>query len=117
MIDHETLRQYLLSKPATTEEFPFGPGAAVYKVMGKMFALRAEDSSPPSISLKCEPNLAIMLRDTYPAVTQGYHLNHRHWNTVLVDGSIPDDEIFEMIDHSFEQVVKGLPKRVRESLR
>jgi predicted DNA-binding protein (MmcQ/YjbR family) len=115
-MDRETLRAYCLSKPSTVEEFPFGPEAAVYKVLSKMFALLPVQSDPPSLSLKCDPTLAAILRDTYPAVTPGYHLNKRHWNSVKVDGSIPDDEVLEMIDHSYDQVVKGLPRKERESL-
>ena len=104
-----------LAFPEATEDQPFGPGALVYKVRGKMFALIAPES-PPSISLKCNPVLATMLRETYPAVTGGYHLNKRHWNTVVVDGSVPESELREWIAHSYELVVKGLPKRDRQEL-
>lgn len=105
----------LLAYPDAIEDQPFGPGVLVYKVRGKMFALVAPEN-PPSISLKCNPILATMLRDTYPAVTAGYHLNKRHWNTVVIDGSIPKPEILEWIDHSYDLVVKGLPKRDRQAL-
>lgn len=109
-----------LSKKGAVGEYPFGPDALVIKVMGKMFALipvtLAEDM--PSISLKCDPTLAEMLRQTYPdTVTPGYHLNKRHWNTVIIDGSIPDDEVLEMIDHSYDLVVKGLTRAQRETLQ
>lgn len=113
----EPLRTYLLAKAATTEEQPFGPDALVFKVMGKMFALVAWQQVPLRISLKCDPYLAELLRTTYAAVTPGYHLNKRHWNTVVLDGSIPEAEIAEMIDASYELVVKGLKKGDRERLQ
>jgi predicted DNA-binding protein (MmcQ/YjbR family) len=106
----------LLAFAEVTQEQPFGPNADVYKVAGKMFALLAPDADPPAVSLKCEPGLAIHLRETYPAVIPGYHLNKQHWNTVYLDGSIPADDIREMIEHSYERVVAGLPKRVRDRL-
>lgn len=111
----DDLIAHVLTYPEAIEDQPFGPGALVYKVRGKMFALIAPES-PPSISLKCNPVLATMLRDTYPAVTGGYHLNKRHWNTVVVDGSVPENELREWIEHSYDLVVKGLPKRDRVAL-
>lgn len=116
MLDRNALRDYCLSRKAAKAEFPFGPEAEVFKVMGKMFALIPTDANPPSISLKCDPVLAEMLRQTYPAVIPGYHLNKRHWNTVTSDGSVPDDELLEMIDNSYALVVKGLTKADRERL-
>lgn len=114
----EDLREYCNSKPGAVEDFPFDDVTLVVKVRGKIFALMATDQSPntPSVNLKCEPALAEMLRETYPAVVPGYHMNKRHWNTVTVDGSIPEPEVYEMIDHSYEQVVKSLPKKDREGL-
>lgn len=97
-------------------EQPFGPEVDVFKVMGKVFALIPVDAAPPQISLKCDPTFAAILRENYAAVTPGYHLNKRHWNTIVVDGSIPQDEIEEWIDQSYEQVVKGLTKAQRQSL-
>src|SRR4051812_14615380 len=116
MLDEQSLRDHCLSQTGAVEEYPFGPGAAVYKVMGKMFALIAEGSDPPSISLKCDPNLAAILREAYTAVTPAYHMNKVHWNGVRSDGSIPDDELREMIDASYDLVVKSLPRRDREAL-
>jgi predicted DNA-binding protein (MmcQ/YjbR family) len=115
-MDRETLRAYCLSRPQAVEDFPFGEDVAVYKVLGKVFALLPVESNPPSISLKCDPVLAEMLRETYPTVTPGYHLNKKHWNSIEVDGSMPEDELLEMIDHSYAQVVKGLPKAERARL-
>ena len=114
----DDLREFCNSKPGAVEDFPFDDVTLVVKVRGKIFALMATDQDPntPSINLKCEPALAEMLRETYPAVVPGYHMNKRHWNTVTVDGSIPESEIHEMIDHSYEQVVKSLPRKDREGL-
>jgi predicted DNA-binding protein (MmcQ/YjbR family) len=92
------------------EDFPFGEDVAIYKVMGKMFALIPVDATN-QISLKCDPTFAEVLRQTYAEGTPGWHLNKRHWNDVITDGSIPDDEIEEMIDHSYDLVVKGLSKK------
>jgi predicted DNA-binding protein (MmcQ/YjbR family) len=115
-MDRGELRSYCLSKKATIEDFPFGDDVAVYKVVGKVFALMPIEG-PIRISLKCDPTLALMLRETYPSVTPGYHLNKKHWNTVEVDESIPDSEVLEMVDHSYDQVVKGLSKTEREKLQ
>lgn len=111
------LKGYLLAFPGTTEETPFGPEALVYKVRGKMYALVAWEADPLTISLKCDPDQALFLRDMYPAVQPGYHLNKRHWNTVTLDGSIGDAEIASMIADSYDLVVrKNLTRAERESL-
>jgi predicted DNA-binding protein (MmcQ/YjbR family) len=112
----DTVR-YCLSKPGAAETWPFGDEVAVFKVVGKMFALLPVDADPPEISLKCDPTLATVLRSTYGAVRPGYHLNKRHWNTVTLDGSIDDDEVQEWIDHSYELIVAKLPRGERETLR
>ena len=92
------------------EDYPFGDGVAVFKVGGRMFALVSLDGDPGSVNLKCDPGLALELRAVYAAVRPGYHQNKRHWNTVELDGSIDDDELREMIDHSYELVVRRLPR-------
>ncbi|MEZ4646101.1 MAG: MmcQ/YjbR family DNA-binding protein [Chloroflexota bacterium] len=115
MMERSALHAYLLAKPGTTEERPFGPETAVFKVMGKMFAL-VPDDSPLRINLKCDPNDALFLRDIYTAVQPGYHMNKRHWNTVIYDGSIPLDVFHSMIDDSYDLVVKTLRKADREKL-
>lgn len=117
-MDRDDLKNYCVAKQGTTAEFPFGPDVLVMKVGGKMFALiPVGEADPTSISLKCDPTLAEMQRQTYPGtVKPGYHLNKRHWNTVMVDGTIPDDELLEMIDHSYELIVQSLPKAKREGL-
>ena len=119
MLDRDQLKAHCLSKKGTAGEYPFGPGAFVVKVMGKMFALIPDDNpdETPTISLKCDPTWAEILRQTYPAVTGAYHMNKKHWNSVLVDGSISDEEVIEMIDHSYELVVKGLRKAERDQLQ
>ena len=105
----EEICAMILAYPGAQEDQPFGPGALVYKVRGKMFAL-VSDSIPPKVSLKCNPVLATMLRDTYPAVTPGYHLNKQHWNTVLMDHSLPDKLIKEWIVDSYNLVSSKLPR-------
>lgn len=114
-MDIEDLKAYGLSKKGTSFDFPFGEDTLVLRVMGKIFALAGVKGS--SMNLKCDPDWAEVLRQTYPAVTPGYHMNKRHWNTIRLDGSITDDEILEMMDHSYEQVLKGLKKADREKLR
>ena len=109
------LRNYCLSKKGAVETFPFGEDVRVFKVITKMFAL-VPVSASASISLKCEPTWGQILRNTYAAVQPGYHLNKEHWITVICDGSIPDEEILGMIDHSYERVVKGLSQKDREVL-
>jgi predicted DNA-binding protein (MmcQ/YjbR family) len=88
----------------------------VFKVAGKMFALVSLGSPPGSVSLKCDPDVAVELRGQYAAITAGYHLNKRHWNTVTLDGSVPDEELLELIDHSYELVVAGLTRAERKQL-
>ena len=116
----ETLREYCLSKPGVTEGFPFDEDALVFKVMGKMFALmpdRLSEGGHPTINLKCDPEFALILRQTYAAVEPGYHMNKRHWNTIHIDGTIPDDEIRDMIDQSYELVTSHLPKKLQLKLQ
>lgn len=111
-----SLKGYLLGKPETVEDYPFGPDAAVYKVHGKMFALVFRDGKTEAVNLKCHPLEAIELRDVFSAVRPGYHMNKKHWNTVTLDGSLPAGELQRMIDNSYALVVKGLPKAVRTGL-
>ena len=113
----EQLKAYLLDKKGSVEERPFGPEALVYKVMGKMFALVAWEADPLTVSLKCDPDEALFLRDIYTAVLPGYHMNKKHWNTVTVDGSVPQKEFRRMIDDSYNLVVKGLTNAQRQSLQ
>lgn len=115
-MNFESLRQYLLGKPGASEEFPFGPSAMVFKVRGKMFGLIAVQETPLRLNLKCDPELALHLRAMYEAVKPGYHMNKKHWNTVTIDGTLPDEEIITMINDSYDLVVKGLPQGERKSL-
>jgi predicted DNA-binding protein (MmcQ/YjbR family) len=109
-MDLAQFREYCLSKPCATEGTPFGPAVLVFKVSGKMFALAALDDVPTTVNLKCDPDLALELRDRYEQVTPGYHMNKKHWNTVEIEGGIPDPELRKMIDHSYDLVAKGLRK-------
>jgi len=112
----ETLRDYLLQKKGSTEEMPFGPEVLVFKVMGKMFALVSWQATPLKISLKCDPMEALFLRDMYTAVTPGYHLDKRHWNTITLDGSVPETDLYRMIDDSYILVAQSLKKADRDFL-
>ena len=115
-MDVDVVRDYLLGKPEALEDFPFGPDVAVMKVRGKMFATLGEESGEGRMNLKCDPGQALALRDIFAAVLPGYHMNKKHWNTIKLDGSIPEGEIQRMIDHSFALVVGGLSKKVREGM-
>jgi len=112
----ETFREYCLSKSGATEDTPFGPEDIVFKVEGKMFAIAALDEVPPRVNLKCDPDLALELRDRYEQVGPGYHMNKKHWNTIELDGVIPQAEIRKMVDHSYDLVVQSLPKAKRAKL-
>lgn len=114
-MDRQGLYDYIMGKKGAFEDRPFGPDTAVFKVMGKMFAL-IPDGKPLQMNLKCDPDEAVFLRQMYAAVQPGYHMNKRHWNTVTVDGTIPDEEIRQMVDSSYNLVVKGLKKADREAL-
>ena len=104
------------AKHGAVEDYPFGDEVAVFKVAGKMFALVPLGETPGSVSLKCNPDLAGALRDRYAGVTPGYHLSKRHWNTVTLDGSVPDEEVLELIDHSYDLVVARLTRAQRNQL-
>ena len=114
-MDLEYFRDYCLKKKGVTESFPFEEDTLVYKVMSKIFMLTGFDI-PLSLNLKCEPELAVEFRERYEAVQPGYHMNKKHWNTVVVDGTIPPREILKMIDHSYELVVEGLKIKEKRSL-
>ena len=109
-MDLAQFREYCLSKSRATEGLPFGPDVLVFKVGGKMFALAALDEVPTTVNLKCDPDLALDLRDCYEQVRPGYHMNKKHWNTVEIEGGVPDAELRKMIDHSYDLVVKRLSK-------
>ena len=109
-MDLAQFREYCLGKADTIEDLPFGSDVLVFKVGGKMFALAALDEVPPTVNLKCDPDLALDLRDRHDEVRPGYHMNKKHWNTVEIEAGIPDIELRKMIDHSYELVIKRLAK-------
>lgn len=114
-MDIEYYREYCLKKPGVTESFPFDENTLVFKVMNKMFALCDVDLFT-FVNLKCDPERAIQLREQYDAIKPGYHMNKAHWNSIYVDGTIPDNLFLELVDHSYELIVDSLPKRAKEEL-
>lgn len=115
-MDLGALRDHGMAKAGVSDGYPFGPGALVLKVRGKMFALLTEDADPLRVSLKCEPELAASLRRSYPAIEPGYHLNKRHWITITLDGSV-DEHVLSWMDDSYDLVVDQLPRREQAGLR
>jgi predicted DNA-binding protein (MmcQ/YjbR family) len=105
-MDLPDLIAHCLAKPGAEETTPFGPDHLVYKVGGKMFALTSPDEFPPRVNLKCDPERALELRDRYEAIIPGYHMNKRHWNTLILDGTLPDTLVRDLIDHSYQLVAK-----------
>ena len=121
-MDFNACRDHCLMQLQSEEDFPFGPDIYVYKVVGKIFAILSENLVPgtpakmASLNLKCDPTEALMLRQIFPAITPGYHMNKQHWNTLLLDTSVPDNEIKRQIEQSYALVVKSLPKAKRPLL-
>lgn len=113
----ESLRQYCLSKPGAEETLPFGPDTLVYKVGGKMFLLPGLNEEQLSFNVKCDPEKAIELREEYPCVLPGYHMNKKHWNTVVVDGHVSSKQLKEWIDVSYNLVTKSLPGKTKDKLK
>jgi predicted DNA-binding protein (MmcQ/YjbR family) len=114
-VNIESFRSYCLSHKGVTEEFPFGEDVLVYKVMGKMFSL-TDLNGFESVNLKVDPERGVELRERYPAVVPGYHMNKKHWITVMMDGSIPDKLLKQWIDHSYDLVAAGLTKMEKRTL-
>src|SRR5204862_3153549 len=115
-MDLEEFREYCLAKGGVTEGTPFGETVLVFKVAGKIFALAALDEVPATVNLKCDPDLALELRDRYEEVRPGYHMNKKHWNTVELSGGVPETEVQKMIDHSYQLVVESLSRKERTRL-
>ena len=115
-MDYDTLCAYLDQKPGARRDMPFGPDSLVYKVLSKMFALVAWQADPLKISLKADPIDAVILRKQYPAVKPGYYMSKKHWNTITLDGSIPDEELLRMIDDSYNLVAKGMTRADKAEL-
>ena len=109
----EQIRLYCLSLPEVTEDLPFDENILAFRVCGKIFALLPLDSNPPTINLKCEPSLAVELRERYTCVQPGFHMNKTHWNSVTLDGSASRAEVQAWVDHSWERVASGLKKDER----
>ena len=116
-MNFKQLNSYLLSKQGVTYDYPFDEEVRVYRIAEKIFALTNETKTPLSVNLKCDPIYALELRSIYKGVSAGYHMNKKHWNTVILDGSDVDEETAkELIDHSYELVYKSLTKKKREDL-
>ncbi len=115
----EQYRNYCINKKGVTEHFPFDEDVLVFKVMGKMFALSSVkkwEEGTPSVNLKCDPNRALELREEYEAVQPGYHMNKNLWNTVAINIDVPDEMIWELIDHSYDLIVASLTKKLQAEL-
>lgn len=112
----ETVREYCLAKPHATESFPFGEDTLVFKVGDKMFALMSLTWEDPGVNLKCDPEYALELRDQHDAVQPGYHMNKKHWNTVKLAQGLNDSLVKELIDHSYDLVLKSVPKKMKIEL-
>ncbi len=110
-MDIESLRDHCLSKPSVAETLPFGPDTLVYKVNNKIFMLMPMDAETLSFNVKCDPDKALELREEYPCVRPGFHMNKRHWNTIVVDGSVPVKLLREWIDHSYDLVAGSTKKK------
>jgi predicted DNA-binding protein (MmcQ/YjbR family) len=115
-MDLEYFREYCLRKPGVEETFPFDEVTLVFKVMGKMFALTGLDNEVFSINLKCDPERSIALRELHPEIQPGYHMNKVHWNTINCEGDLAERLVLELTDHSYELVVKSLPKKLQAEL-
>jgi predicted DNA-binding protein (MmcQ/YjbR family) len=111
----EQLCEYCLSKPGAEETLPFGPDTLVFKVGGKAFLLTGLERTDLQFNVKCDPDLAVELREEYACVQPGYHMNKKHWNTIVVDGSVSIKKLKEWIDHSYDLVTESLPKKNKEA--
>ncbi len=111
----DELREYCLSKKGTSEGTPFGPETLVFKVMNKMFAVTGIDNYE-FVNLKCDPEYAAELRERYVGIKPGWHMNKQHWNSVMTDGSVPENLFKELVDHSYDIIVQSLPKKVQKEL-
>lgn len=112
----ESLRDYCLAKAGVAETMPFGPDTLVFKVLDKMFLLIGLNN-PDSFNVKCDPEKAVLLREEYEEIQPGYHMNKAHWNTVFINGRLTESQLKEMIDHSYDLVVSGLPKNKKDLMK
>ena len=113
----DEIRDYCMSKPAVTESLPFNDTALVFKVGGKMFAVLDLSDNSKGISLKCDPELAIELREQHPEVTPAWHFNKVHWNGILLTGNVTEEQLREWINHSYDLIVEGLPQKKKEEIK
>ena len=113
----DVIKAYCLAKPGSSGGYPFGEGTLVVKVLDRMFVLCSEDEQPLRINLKCDPDDALALRAQYSAIIPGYHMNKRHWNSLIMDGSLPENLVFELIDHSYHLVISKMSQAKRRKLR
>lgn len=116
IMNYEELEKLFLDKPGAWLDYPFGQEAAVFKVGAKMFGYIAWNDNPLWMTLKCDPEDALVLREMFPAVNPGYHMNKRHWNSVTVDGSVPDPMLHDMVESSYQLVLKSLKKADRQAI-
>jgi predicted DNA-binding protein (MmcQ/YjbR family) len=116
MHNYNELKNYILSKPESTIDFPFGDDVSVFKVKGKMFALVGERNDLTMLNLKCDPDGSAALRDIYSSITEGYHMNKKHWISVYFDGTVPINEVERLIDNSYKLVVSKLSKKEQSSI-
>jgi predicted DNA-binding protein (MmcQ/YjbR family) len=116
-MDYAAARKYLLDKREAVEDHPFGPDTAVYFIRRKMFATLGTLAGTGRMNLKCDPDEALALRDIFSGVIPGYHMNKKHWNTVILDGSVPRSEIERMIDNSYHLVIMGMPAKNRPLIK
>lgn len=113
----EELREYCLSRPGATEDFPFDETTLAFKVGGKIFALTSLDAQPLTVNLKCDPEWAVTLREQFSEVQPGYHMNKKHWNTVVLEGNVKISDVKAWVDHSYDLVLRSLPKATRQSVQ
>lgn len=114
---NKSLHEYLMALPETELDYPFGADIHVYKIQGKIFAIYFNDKEGEGINLKCDPVLAEQLRSVFDEVKPGYHMNKKHWNTLNLTRTLPMSEVFRQIDHSYDLVVKKLPKGTKQRMR
>jgi predicted DNA-binding protein (MmcQ/YjbR family) len=113
----EVIKAYCLAKPGSSAGYPFGEGTLVFKVLDRMYALCSEDERPLRINLKCNPDDALALRAQYSAIIPGYHMNKKHWNSLIMDGSLQDSLVFELIDHSYQLVISKMSQAKQRKLK
>jgi predicted DNA-binding protein (MmcQ/YjbR family) len=113
----EVIKEYCLAKPGSSAGYPFGEGTLVFKVLDRMYALCSEDERPLRINLKCDPDDALALRAQYSAIIPGYHMNKKHWNSLIMDGSLQDSLVFELIDHSYQLVISKMSQAKQRKLK